>query len=176
VGPNLYRLITRDGDSLFAQRTGAASRLLQPESDDKFYYDYDNSVTLEFNRDSTGRVISHTIFQAGQIMSAKRILGPTADSLLAAATVESVDPALFDPLVGSYQLAPNFILEVRRKGNGLFTQATGQAEFEIFPHSATEFFLKVTDAQLTFVKDSTGEVTGLVLHQAGRTLPAPKVK
>ena len=37
----------------------------------------------------------------------------------------------------------------------------------MFPESETEFFLKATEAQLTFVKDATGKVTGLILHQDG---------
>ena len=33
------------------------------------------------------------------------------------------------------------------------TQATGQSKLEVFPESETKYFLKVVDAQLTFVKD-----------------------
>jgi hypothetical protein len=32
------------------------------------------------------------------------------------------------------------------------------------------------DAQVDFVKDASGRVTGLVLHQGGMDLPAKKVK
>ena len=56
------------------------------------------------------------------------------------------------------------------------TQATGQSKVEIFPSSPTEFFLKVVDAQITFVKDASGAVTQLVLHQGGRDMPGKKIK
>ena len=56
------------------------------------------------------------------------------------------------------------------------TQATGQGKVEIFPSSPTEFFLKVVDAQITFVKDASGAVTQLVLHQGGRDMPGKKLK
>lgn len=46
-------------------------------------------------------------------------------------------------------------------------QATGQPQFELFPESETKFFLKVIDAKVTFVKDDTGKVTHLILHQGG---------
>ena len=36
------------------------------------------------------------------------------------------------------------------------------------------FFLKIVDAQIEFVKDSTGAVTQLVLHQGGRDQKAPR--
>jgi hypothetical protein len=56
------------------------------------------------------------------------------------------------------------------------TQATGQGKVEIYPSSPTEFFLKVVDAQITFVKDASGAVTQLVLHQGGRDMPGKKLK
>ena len=70
--------------------------------------------------------------------------------------------------MGQYQLTPTFILTVTREGDRLMTQATGQGKIEVFPESETKFFLKVVDAQLTFVKDDSGKVTYVILHQGGR--------
>lgn len=56
------------------------------------------------------------------------------------------------------------------------SQATGQVEAELYPSSPTEFFLKVVDAQVTFVKNEQGQVTQLVLHQNGRNMPAKKIR
>jgi CubicO group peptidase (beta-lactamase class C family) len=81
--------------------------------------------------------------------------------------VAKVDPKIYDAYVGEYQLAPNFILAVRREGDRLMTQATGQGEIEIFPESETKFFPKVMEANLTFVKDESGKVTHLILQQNG---------
>ena len=53
-------------------------------------------------------------------------------------------------------------------------QATGQPKFEIFAASDKEFFLKVVDAQITFVKDGQGNVAQLILHQGGADQPAKK--
>jgi CubicO group peptidase (beta-lactamase class C family) len=177
VAPDVYRFIKREGpDTLYAQRTGGPARLLLAESKDRFYYDYDNSITIDFVRDSTGKVISHQIFQGGQTSTATRLFGPAADSLLVPVETGRVDPASLDPLVGSYQLAPGFVLDIRRKGNELFAQATGQGELPIYPRSETEYFYKAVDAQLSFVKDSTGKISSLILHQAGRNLPGSRVK
>jgi hypothetical protein len=87
-----------------------------------------------------------------------------------------VDPALYDAYVGEYELAPGFILTVTREGERLMTQATGQAKVEIFPASETEFFLKVVDAQLTFVKGPDGRADRLILHQGGRDVPGRRIK
>jgi hypothetical protein len=54
------------------------------------------------------------------------------------------------------------------------TQATGQHKLPLYPESETKFFLKVVDAQVDFVKNDKGEVTGLVLHQGGRDMKAAK--
>ena len=78
--------------------------------------------------------------------------------------------------VGEYQLAPNFRLVVTLGDAGLFVQPTGQPNLRLWPETETDFFLKEVDAQLTFVRDAQGAVTGLVLHQNGSNLPANKIK
>src|SRR5499426_1324445 len=78
-----------------------------------------------------------------------------------------IDPKILDAYVGQYELNPNFIITMTRESDRLMTQATGQPKFELFPESETNFFLKVVDAQVTFVKDEKGVVTHLILHQGG---------
>ena len=77
---------------------------------------------------------------------------------------------------GAYELAPNFILTVTVEDGNLMTQATGQQKVRVYAESETKFFLKVTDAQIEFIKDDSGTVTGLKLYQAGRIVPAKKLK
>jgi hypothetical protein len=87
-----------------------------------------------------------------------------------------IDAAKYDRLTGDYELAPNFTITILRRGDKLISQATAQPEVELFPESETRFFLKVVDAQIDFVVDASGAVTGLVLHQGGQNLPAKKVR
>lgn len=176
IDTGLYRIVFRAGDSLFAQRSGSGRRHLFFEGKDKFYYDFNNAVTLTFIRDAGGKVAAQVIHQDGRDERARRVEGEKADKLLAAQAVAAIDPGIYDTYVGEYELAPGFVLTVKRRGDQIFTQATGQQEVEIFPHSQTEFFLKVTDAQISFIKDKSGAVTGLVLHQGGRDLPARKTR
>jgi CubicO group peptidase (beta-lactamase class C family) len=88
----------------------------------------------------------------------------------------AVGPEVLKRYVGEYQLAPTFTIKVTMDGNHLMAQATNQPAFEIFATKETEFFYKVVDAQITFVVDSAGQATQLVLHQNGRDLKAPKIK
>ena len=88
--------------------------------------------------------------------------------------VASVDPKLYGAYIGEYELAPQFILTITTDAGRIFAQATGQPRVEIFPESEVDYFLTVTDAQITFVKDADGHVNQLVLHQGGRDIPAKK--
>lgn len=80
--------------------------------------------------------------------------------------IAKVDPKIYDAYVGQYQLGP-ITLTVTHEGDRLLAQPTGQSKAELFPESETKFFLKVVDAKITFVKDESGKVTHLILHQGG---------
>ncbi|MCX6907038.1 MAG: serine hydrolase [Verrucomicrobia bacterium] len=90
--------------------------------------------------------------------------------------VAKIDYNLYDAYAGRYELAPNVFFTIRRDGDRLMAQLTGQHAMEIFPESETEFFYKAVDAQLTFVKNDKGEVTALILHQHGQHPAAVKMK
>jgi CubicO group peptidase (beta-lactamase class C family) len=87
---------------------------------------------------------------------------------------QSVSPALYDAYVGRYDYGVG-ILTITKDRNRLFAQMAGQARFEIFPRSETEFFWKIVEAQLTFIKDKTGKVTKAIHRQGGQTINAPRL-
>ncbi len=87
----------------------------------------------------------------------------------------AVDPKLFDGYVGRYGLAQDFVFTITRKENHLYVQATGQQELELFPEGVREFFIKEVDAQITFVTDSQGLATELILHQGGLEQRAKRI-
>ena len=89
--------------------------------------------------------------------------------------VADIPKALYDEYAGKYELRPDFVFTITREGDRLFVQPTGQGKSEIFPESETEFFSKIVDAQITFVKGESGEVTQLVLHQNGQDMVGKKV-
>jgi hypothetical protein len=73
-------------------------------------------------------------------------------------------------------MRPEFVITVTREGDKLMTQATNQPKLEVFPESETKFFLRVVDAQIVFIKDASGKVTDLELHQGGIRQLAKKVE
>jgi hypothetical protein len=88
----------------------------------------------------------------------------------------TLDSAVLDKYVGQYQITPNLIMIVTNETGKLMAQLTGQPKVEIFAESEIKFFLKVIDAQITFVKDAEGRVTNMILHQRGRATPGQKIK
>ena len=83
--------------------------------------------------------------------------------------------AALDQFVGVYA-AGDERLTVRRDGARLFSQNPGDPEVELFPTSAVEFLIKAFDGKLTFVKDGTGRVTGVVESAGGQSITLDKVK
>jgi CubicO group peptidase (beta-lactamase class C family) len=91
-------------------------------------------------------------------------------------TAITVSRDVLQRYVGNYQLAPQLVLEVTLGDSGLQVRPTGQNISDLFAESETEFFFKVVDAQISFVRDAQGAVTGLVLHQNGNDLAARRIR
>jgi CubicO group peptidase (beta-lactamase class C family) len=173
LAPNFILTVTRENDHLFTQATGQPKLQIFPESvRDYFLKVIDAQIT--FVTDSNGPATELILHQGGMDQHAKRMEGelPPAKQHKEVA----VDPKLFDGYVGKYQLAPSFIMTVTREGDHLFMQATGQPKIQIYPESDRDYFLKVVDAQITFVTDSNGRATELILHQGGMDQHAKRME
>lgn len=83
-----------------------------------------------------------------------------------------LDERVLRELVGRYDLTPAVSMVITLEDGLLFAQLTGQRKAEIVPESANRFFYRLNSAEISFTRDASGSVTGLVLHQAGgRTTP-----
>ena len=85
-------------------------------------------------------------------------------------------PEVLERYVGVYEMSPVRTMTVTRKGERLYVQPMEQPELELFAESEGKFFLKAVDVQIDFQTDAAGKVTGLIMHQGGRVISAPKVK
>jgi len=86
-----------------------------------------------------------------------------------------VDPKILARYVGTYELAPGVKMLITLDGDQLSEKLGSQATYPIFPESESMFFLKVVEAEIEFLKDSSGAVTSLVLHQNGRDQKATRI-
>jgi serine-type D-Ala-D-Ala carboxypeptidase/endopeptidase len=173
VTTNVIFTITRDGNHIFAQLTGQPAAEIFPESErDYFYKAVDAQIT--FVTDSAGRASELVLHQNGRDLHAKRFEGqPPAPP---EHKQVSVDPKIFDDYVGAYQLVPGIVFTITRDADHLYAQLTGQEKYEIFPEGERDYFYKIVDAQITFVVDSAGRATELILHQNGVDRSAKRVQ
>ncbi|MEA2884455.1 MAG: serine-type D-Ala-D-Ala carboxypeptidase/endopeptidase [Bradyrhizobium sp.] len=86
-----------------------------------------------------------------------------------------VDAAVLAAYEGTYQMAPGFALVIRTEDGRLFVRATGQNEYELFPESENRFFMRLVDAQGTFLRNKDGAVDRLLWHQNGKYRYCPRV-
>lgn len=86
-----------------------------------------------------------------------------------------ISESILQSYVGKYEVAPGVIAGVTKEGGQLFVQISGQPRFDLFPYEETKFSLKVMDAQIEFVKDTDGQVNGLILVQGTNKVPGKRV-
>jgi serine-type D-Ala-D-Ala carboxypeptidase/endopeptidase len=87
----------------------------------------------------------------------------------------TVEPAVLETYVGTYQLAPGFILTISREETQLKAQATGQAQFPVFAKANNVFFYKVVEAELVFNSNKDGVVESVTLKQGGQEIVGKKL-
>ena len=173
VDKDTRRTVVVDAGKLFTQRGGGGPRQeARPYSETEFFYET-SLTSVRFVVSGDGRATEMLVYQDGSDQPER---APRVSDKPAEPKVVAVDKALYDAYVGEYELAPGFVLAITRDGDRLMEQATGQDRFEIFPSSETEFFLKVVEARITFVRGADGKVDQLVLHQGGRDMPAKRRK
>jgi hypothetical protein len=87
-----------------------------------------------------------------------------------------LDPKVLDACVGQYRESADETLTVRREGDRLLGEETGNPEFEMFPVSDSTFIVKAFDARITFDRDAGGKVTGLVYSFGGHDTSLKKIR
>jgi CubicO group peptidase (beta-lactamase class C family) len=167
IDETLRRYVTVENGRLYTQRTGSSRLAALPSSETGFFYEATPSH-FEFVLDDQGAVTGMRMYQGGskEAQLAERV----DEAMPAARTVAEIDFAVYDEYVGEYQLVPGFSISVTRDGDHLFAQGTGQPSLEIFPASATEFFLQEVDAEIDFLRDENGAVNQIELKQAGQKM------
>jgi CubicO group peptidase (beta-lactamase class C family) len=162
--------VIADSGRLFARLGDGPKIPIRLFARDKFFVD-NSFMVLSFNRNVAGVVTDITADNRSMITVWKKTDKPVPvhDEI-------KLSPEILSKYTGDYELAPGFILTVTVEGDRIFTQATGQGKVEIYPEAETKFFLKVVDAQLDFVIDSSGKTEKVILHQGGRNMEGKKIK
>ena len=173
LAPGFILKVSREGDRFMTQVTGQGQVEIFPEGDHDFFAKVVNAQ-ITFVANSQGQATELILHQGGRDQHAPRVEGVTAEPKEHKQL--QVDAKIWEGYVGNYQLAQNFSIAITREDDHLFEQATDQPKFEIFPESNKDYFLKVVDAQITFVTDAQGRATELILHQGGADHHAKRVE
>jgi D-alanyl-D-alanine-carboxypeptidase/D-alanyl-D-alanine-endopeptidase len=151
---------------------------LLPESETRFF-ERMSGIPMTFCHDGYAKVTRLTAHIPGTELSFKKISNqpPKAPEPSKPRAFIKLDTKFYDAYVGQYEFAPGAAfptgikLTIWQQGDQLVGQALGRngggGEFEIYPESETDFFLKINGAQLTFIKNDKGEVTAIIHRIAG---------
>jgi hypothetical protein len=163
LAPSFVMAVTAESDQLSVQATGQPRLALRRLAAD--HYSIEGvEAEISFERDASGKIAALILHQGGLNQRAPwRAAGeaPAGPKEVTLPSAQLVD------YVGRYRLGPaEFTVSV--DSDRLMVQLTGQATFQVYATALDEFFYKVVDARLSFVRDGSGKVVALILHQGGR--------
>ncbi len=164
-----YTFFLRDG-MLIGLHAHHGEIRLTPTIKDQFSSNQWFTPNVKFTRDSEKHIVGVTL-GGGRITGIQFTRRPGGALQKASTATASVSRAVLAAIVGRYDYGGP-ILTVTEDGDHLFAQLGLQPNFEIFPKSESEFFWKVVDARVTFVKDPTGKVISATHFQGGNTIKA----
>lgn len=87
----------------------------------------------------------------------------------------TADPALLDSYCGQYELPPGLIATITREGNSLYAETPHLPRTAMTAVSDSTFSVKAVQANVTFLKDENGKVSGMLVHMQGQTITARRL-
>lgn len=168
LSPSFAIRIAEQNGVLYFQATAQPGVWLRAQSFDRFILT-GAPAEVYFQRDDSGKVESLIWHQNGRKYKALRCELPSPPKEI---TIPQVALAEY---AGQYLLKTDFVITVRLADAGLVAQATGQSEAPIFASAKDEFFYKVVEARISFIRKPNGEIAGLILTQSGRAILAERI-
>lgn len=170
-------VITRKDGRLDARIVGqTAAGIYSSRWPDHFYYKV-VSAYIEFVRDS-GRVVGLILTQGDHVPVYRLDAAgkPMASSLEPAYPAAlALDTTTLHEYTGTYAMDGAQDIVTLKNGH-LFVQLSGQEPYEVYPSAKDEFYYKIVDAQLSFHRDTAGNVSGLTPHQDGNDIDAHRLR
>ncbi|MGN7127186.1 serine hydrolase [Methylorubrum thiocyanatum] len=181
LGQRAFLTVAREsggkGSGLTARATGEPAFPFVPESDRTFVSKVAD-MRLTFETEPDGTPTGLILHRDGRDRTGPRVTEDEAKAVLAAPPRQhreiAIDRTRLPALTGRYALGPGVEIAVTVEKGRIFAQATRQPRNELVPEGERDFFLRGSDAQVTFTADEAGRVTGLILHQGGYDTEAPR--
>jgi CubicO group peptidase (beta-lactamase class C family) len=184
--PNLTFTIRHRGNHLTVQLIGQPEFRLYASAKDHFFLRVVDAQ-IDFLPDPLGHVNGLVLHQGGKTILALRqgyfspsaapppgspVPTPTPTQTPTPMPSVMVDPQVLESYVGRYLVGPSVEFIVKREGDTLLVELTGQQFNPVYASAKDHFFYTVVNARIDFLRDRNGSVSGLVLHQNGQDVPA----
>jgi len=166
----VIRFITLEGNQLYSQRNDSNTKVkIYPLSENRFFYDDSFAEIIFFDDAKKQAVFKNNMVEVKGAWSDEK--KPTAKKEV------QLSAEVLKKYAGTYELAPNFNIEIIVEGNKIYGQPTNQSRAELFAESEDHFFLKVVVASVTFqIDENTKLPISLTLEQGGRKTVGKKIK
>jgi beta-lactamase regulating signal transducer with metallopeptidase domain len=170
--PTYIFSVTRVGDQLYVQGTGRKTIPVFPYNDHEFFYTV-AAAQLTFLPTADGPATALILHQDGRDRRAERVSADAAQQLQQRLDDERqphiptpIAAHMLDDYTGRYADS-TITMVVRRERDHLSAQVAGYSEYSIYAYTEHDFFATTLPAQVSFVKDAQGKVTGLIRHEHG---------
>jgi hypothetical protein len=158
--------ISAEGSDLFAQLSGQNKFPIYPSAPDEYFWKVVDAK-IKFVKDEKGTVTHGHFVQGGFTIDAQKIKDEV---------IVTIDPKLYTDYAGKYDYGSNIIITISNENGKLYAQGTNQPKFEIYPISEKEFTVKEINARLTFVRETTGKISKLIVDMAGQRKESLRVE
>ncbi|MCG2628774.1 M56 family metallopeptidase [Bradyrhizobium sp. WYCCWR 13023] len=155
MGPASVFAIFREGDDLYGQLTGQRKLRLTVAGDGTASYAA-SFGEITFAVDMERRSSELTLHMNGRDVRAINVAEMPAST---------TDPVSLDQYVGWYKIAPSRVLTIRRDGDGLQVQETGQGRSAVLAEG-TDAFSVHGDHLLIFLRDDAASVSRVLVQNA----------
>jgi hypothetical protein len=88
----------------------------------------------------------------------------------------NVAQKILDSYLGEYEVFPGRTITVTKSADGLMMSSGGLPAVPLFAETETKFFLKLSDVQLTFIKNEEGDAAEMIPDQGGREFRAKRLR
>lgn len=179
-GPERYRIVTAFEDELYTYDYGEEYHKLLQQAPDTFFFDFDNTQVIVFDRAKTGAVDKLTHFNQGMRLTAGKLNDEQAAGFIIQKDHAELTRQELKRFVGEYisydengdNVRLSLTIEMGRPNS--LVAVFDKNRIDIFPRSKTEFYHQVADFLIAFDVDEQNRVTGCSIVLGGRVVSLRK--
>lgn len=159
---NKHKIVLEEGQ-LYTMSRGGNRYELNPMGKDWVFFN-DNLRTAQFVRGEQGKVVAIKAYERGSYMGTAKRTTEKVETKQAITLTENE----LEEYIGTYDMGP-FKIKVTLEDGKLYGKPDGDGKAELWPSAKDEFFLKVVDATVEFLRVD-GKVQSMKVTQGDAQL------